>query len=156
RGARVLEAAHRVRRARAGARARDGSQRGPPRGAGGLRRAAAQPGRLSPGYSRQGRIRGSQPSWLRSRVRRGGGAGRRGRRRGRGARQPAPPGRPAGPRPPAAPPVNLTSPDIEAMTAGFPEELRPLLRQAISRLVEYQDRGYAGWYLERVKPFVGG
>ena len=40
-------------------------------------------------------------------------------------------------------------------TADFPEELRPLLRQAITRLIDYQDRGYAERYLERVRPFVG-
>ena len=56
---------------------------------------------------------------------------------------------------PTGPAVAAASPDFERMTADFPEELRPLLRQAITRLIDYQDRGYAERYLERVRPFVG-
>jgi len=40
------------------------------------------------------------------------------------------------------------------MAESFPAELRPILRQAIPRLVDYQDRGYAERYLERLRPFV--
>jgi indolepyruvate ferredoxin oxidoreductase beta subunit len=40
------------------------------------------------------------------------------------------------------------------MTAGFPVELRPVLRQAIARLIDYQDRAYAERYLERLRPVV--
>ena len=56
--------------------------------------------------------------------------------------------------PAAVPAVNPASPDVEAMTAGFPEELRPLLRLALPRLIDYQDRGYAERYLARLQPFV--
>jgi indolepyruvate ferredoxin oxidoreductase beta subunit len=43
---------------------------------------------------------------------------------------------------------------MERMTAGFPAELRPVLRQAIARLIDYQDRAYAERYLERLRPVV--
>ena len=57
--------------------------------------------------------------------------------------------------PPAAPATqSATSPDMERMTAGFPAELRPVLRQAIARLIDYQDRAYAERYLERLRPVV--
>jgi len=57
--------------------------------------------------------------------------------------------------PPSAPATqSATSPDTERMTAGFPAELRPVLRQAIARLVDYQDRAYAERYLERLRPVV--
>jgi indolepyruvate ferredoxin oxidoreductase beta subunit len=45
-------------------------------------------------------------------------------------------------------------PDIEGMIAEFPDDLRPLLRVAISRLVDYQDRVYAERFLERLSPIV--
>ncbi|MEK7387652.1 MAG: indolepyruvate oxidoreductase subunit beta family protein, partial [candidate division NC10 bacterium] len=48
------------------------------------------------------------------------------------------------------------APEIDAMTAGFPAELRPVLQQAVARLVDYQDRAYAERYLERLRPFTGG
>jgi len=44
--------------------------------------------------------------------------------------------------------------DIEWMTRDFPAELRPVLDQAIARLIDYQDRAYAERYLERLRPFV--
>ena len=57
--------------------------------------------------------------------------------------------------PPTAPATqSATSPDMERMTAGFPAELRPVLRQAIARLIDYQDRAYAERYLERLRPVV--
>ena len=55
---------------------------------------------------------------------------------------------------PAARPAARTSPDVEAMVGGFPDELRSVLEVAVPRLVEYQDRGYAEKYLERLRPFV--
>ncbi len=60
------------------------------------------------------------------------------------------------PSPPPTPPAtqSATSPDVERMTAGFPAELRPVLRQAIARLIDYQDRAYAERYLERLRPVV--
>lgn len=42
------------------------------------------------------------------------------------------------------------------MTSGFPSELRPILEQAVARLIDYQDRAYAERYLERLRPFVFG
>ena len=53
-------------------------------------------------------------------------------------------------------PVNSGSPDVEAMVASVPEALRPIVRVAIERLVDYQDRAYADRYLERLRPFVRG
>jgi indolepyruvate ferredoxin oxidoreductase beta subunit len=38
--------------------------------------------------------------------------------------------------------------------AGVPEGLRAIVREAIGRLVDYQDRAYAERYLERLRPFV--
>ncbi|HYS17544.1 MAG TPA: indolepyruvate oxidoreductase subunit beta family protein [Candidatus Binatia bacterium] len=46
------------------------------------------------------------------------------------------------------------SSDVKAMTAEFPEPLRPVLDIALARLVDYQDRAYAERYLERLRPFV--
>lgn len=46
------------------------------------------------------------------------------------------------------------SADVEAMLAGFPEALRPMIRVAMERLVDYQDRAYAEKYLERLRPLV--
>jgi len=57
--------------------------------------------------------------------------------------------------PPTAPATqSATSPDMERMTAGFPAELWSVLRQAIARLIDYQDRAYAERYLERLRPVV--
>jgi indolepyruvate ferredoxin oxidoreductase, beta subunit len=58
--------------------------------------------------------------------------------------------------PAAGPAVSAASPDIERMTGGFPEALRPVLGVALERLLDYQDRAYAERYLERVRPFVVG
>jgi indolepyruvate ferredoxin oxidoreductase beta subunit len=55
--------------------------------------------------------------------------------------------RAAAPRPPAPPDPAL---------AGVPEALRSLVTQAVARLVDYQDRAYAGRYLERLRPFLAG
>jgi indolepyruvate ferredoxin oxidoreductase beta subunit len=51
-------------------------------------------------------------------------------------------------------PTAVTSPGVEALVAGFPEGLRAIVREAIGRLVDYQDRAYAERYLERLRPFV--
>jgi indolepyruvate ferredoxin oxidoreductase beta subunit len=42
------------------------------------------------------------------------------------------------------------------MMAGLPEALRPVLGVALERLIDYQDRGYAERYLERVRAFAAG
>lgn len=47
-------------------------------------------------------------------------------------------------------------PEIEAMTVGFPDALRPVLRDAVARLVDYQSRAYAERYLEWIRPLAGG
>jgi len=44
--------------------------------------------------------------------------------------------------------------DIEDMASEFPDALRPTLRVAVPRLVDYQDRRYAERYLERLRPIV--
>ena len=61
------------------------------------------------------------------------------------------------PSPPAAAPAGqaLSDTDIEAMTAAFPQSLRPVLRQGVLRLIDYQNRAYAERYLERLRPFAG-
>jgi indolepyruvate ferredoxin oxidoreductase beta subunit len=46
------------------------------------------------------------------------------------------------------------SPDIERMTAEFPDALRSVVSVALERLVDYQDRKYAQQYLERLRPIV--
>jgi indolepyruvate ferredoxin oxidoreductase beta subunit len=56
----------------------------------------------------------------------------------------------------AGPAVTATSPGLEALVDGFPEGLRAIVREAIGRLVEYQDRAYAERYLGRLRPFVRG
>jgi indolepyruvate ferredoxin oxidoreductase, beta subunit len=56
--------------------------------------------------------------------------------------------------PAATPSVNPASPDIERMTAGFPDPLRGVLGVALARLIDYQDRAYAERYLARLQPFV--
>ena len=58
------------------------------------------------------------------------------------------------PAPSAAGGQALSSPDIERMIGGFPEGLRPVLRQGVARLIDYQDRAYAERYLGRLRPFV--
>src|SRR5207245_10605905 len=57
--------------------------------------------------------------------------------------------------PPTAPATqSATSSDMERITAGFRAELRPVLRQAIARLIDYQDRAHAEPYPERLRPVV--
>jgi len=48
------------------------------------------------------------------------------------------------------------SQDIERMIAEFADALRPVLRVAIPRLIDYQDRAYAERFLERLRPVVRG
>ena len=57
---------------------------------------------------------------------------------------------------PAAGPAAVTSPDFETLVDGFPDGLRTIVREAVARLVDYQDRAYAERYLERLRPFVQG
>jgi len=57
---------------------------------------------------------------------------------------------------PAADPAAVTSPDVERTAAGFPEGLRAIVREALGRLIDYQDRAYAEKYLGRLRPFVEG
>jgi indolepyruvate ferredoxin oxidoreductase beta subunit len=63
-------------------------------------------------------------------------------------RQPQSPGPPAPARPLRA------APAFAEALAYFPEGLRPLLGEALARLVDYQDEKYATLYLERLAPFV--
>ena len=64
-------------------------------------------------------------------------------------------------RAPATSPAATASPgsgldqDLESAIAAFPDDLGSVLRVAVPRLVEYQDRGYAERYLERLRPFAG-
>jgi indolepyruvate ferredoxin oxidoreductase beta subunit len=68
----------------------------------------------------------------------------------------APEGRadaPVLPRPEATRPFR--QPDAFAsQLAGLPEGLRPVVGEALARLVDYQDERYAGRYLDRLAPFV--
>jgi indolepyruvate ferredoxin oxidoreductase beta subunit len=45
---------------------------------------------------------------------------------------------------------------IEAMTVNFPVELRPVVHQAVVRLIDYQNPAYAERYLARLRPFAQG
>ncbi|HEU5319596.1 MAG TPA: indolepyruvate oxidoreductase subunit beta family protein [Methylomirabilota bacterium] len=45
--------------------------------------------------------------------------------------------------------------ELAADVARLPEALRPVVSQALARLVDYQDAAYARRYLERLAPFVG-
>jgi indolepyruvate ferredoxin oxidoreductase beta subunit len=40
--------------------------------------------------------------------------------------------------------------------AAWPDALRPILGEALARLVDYQDERYARRYLDRLRPFMGG
>jgi indolepyruvate ferredoxin oxidoreductase beta subunit len=53
----------------------------------------------------------------------------------------------------AAPSVR---PELAAECARFPEALRPIISEALHRLIDYQDRAYANRYLGRIEPFVAG
>jgi indolepyruvate ferredoxin oxidoreductase beta subunit len=57
----------------------------------------------------------------------------------------------------AAPPRAMRSPASFAdALAAMPEALRPTVGEALARLIDYQDEGYAARYLERLRPFVSG
>ena len=59
------------------------------------------------------------------------------------------------PRPAAKRPLR-TAPALAESLTLFPETLRPLVGEALARLIDYQDEKYAALYLERLAPFVGG
>jgi indolepyruvate ferredoxin oxidoreductase beta subunit len=48
-----------------------------------------------------------------------------------------------------------TAPAFVEALAVVPEALRPLVGEALARLVDYQDERYATLYLERLAPFIG-
>ncbi len=54
----------------------------------------------------------------------------------------------------AAPPVLRPAPVLADVVSRLPESLRPLVGEAVARLVDYQDERYAGRYLERLSPFA--
>ena len=47
-------------------------------------------------------------------------------------------------------------PEFAAECAPYPEPLRPIVAEALHRLIDYQDRAYAERYLRRLEPFVAG
>jgi indolepyruvate ferredoxin oxidoreductase beta subunit len=47
------------------------------------------------------------------------------------------------------------APALAEAVARVPEALRPLVGEAVARLVDYQDARYAARYLERLRPFIG-
>jgi len=59
-------------------------------------------------------------------------------------------------RPGAAPiaAVPVADPGLAAEGAGVPEPLRPIVSEALRRLVDYQDHAYARRYRERLEPVV--
>lgn len=48
-----------------------------------------------------------------------------------------------------------TPPAFADAVAVFPASLRPVVGEALARLIDYQDERYAALYLERLAPFVG-
>ena len=48
-----------------------------------------------------------------------------------------------------------TPPALAESLTVFPDVLRPLVGEALARLIDYQDEKYAALYLERLAPFVG-
>jgi indolepyruvate ferredoxin oxidoreductase beta subunit len=58
------------------------------------------------------------------------------------------------PRPAAKRPLR-SAPALVKAVAGFPEDVRPLVGEAVARLVDFQGTGYAARYLERLRPFIG-
>jgi indolepyruvate ferredoxin oxidoreductase beta subunit len=60
------------------------------------------------------------------------------------------------PAPPALPAPGLDGAGerFAAELAGLPQALRPVVAEALARLVDYQDRAYADRYLMRLGPFV--
>ncbi len=59
------------------------------------------------------------------------------------------------PRPLAKRPFRAPPALAESLTV-FPDALRPLVGEALTRLIDYQDEKYAALYLERLARFVGG
>src|SRR2546430_14203930 len=59
------------------------------------------------------------------------------------------------PRPWAKRPFRAPPALAESLTV-FPDALRPLVGEALTRLIDYQDEKYATLYLERLARFVGG
>jgi indolepyruvate ferredoxin oxidoreductase beta subunit len=62
-----------------------------------------------------------------------------------GRARPAVPAAPVGHRRPAA---------FESTVAALPAPIQPIVGEALARLVDYQDAGYATRYLERLRPFL--
>lgn len=64
----------------------------------------------------------------------------------------------AGREEPARAPVATPAarPEFAADCARFPEPLRPIIGEALHRLVDYQDRAYADRYLQRIAPVAAG
>jgi indolepyruvate ferredoxin oxidoreductase beta subunit len=64
-------------------------------------------------------------------------------------------GRTGGAAPRAATPRTLRQAPVFAdRVAALPDDLRPLVGEALARLVDYQDERYASRYLERLRPFT--
>lgn len=59
----------------------------------------------------------------------------------------------APPRPEAKRPLR-EAPRFAAQLAAVPEDLRPLVGEALARLIDYQDERYAGRYLDRLVAFL--
>jgi indolepyruvate ferredoxin oxidoreductase beta subunit len=57
-------------------------------------------------------------------------------------------------RPEAKHPLRDTVPRFAARLAAIPEGLRPLVGEALARLIDYQDERYAGRFLDRIGPFL--
>jgi indolepyruvate ferredoxin oxidoreductase, beta subunit len=53
----------------------------------------------------------------------------------------------------AAPPFQVR-PEFAGECARYPEPLRPVIGEALHRLIDYQDRAYADRYLARLQPFI--
>lgn len=52
--------------------------------------------------------------------------------------------------------VAPSAPVDDSRVAALPEPLRPIVRQALVRLIDYQDRRYAERYLETLAPYLAG
>jgi indolepyruvate ferredoxin oxidoreductase, beta subunit len=52
--------------------------------------------------------------------------------------------------------VAATAPPDDPRVATLPARVRPIVRQALPRLVDYQDERYADHYLDLLRPFVDG
>ena len=53
-------------------------------------------------------------------------------------------------------PATPAAPEPDSRLAGLPEPVRGIARQALPRLIDYQDARYAARYLERLRPFADG